>query len=79
MAIKKKPVKIAKKVQPKKAAKPAAKNVVTKKHAPEKPIKRDNPKKNTPVVKKPAASASKVITFKISNSGKKNGQPSFSC
>ncbi len=71
MATKKKPVKIAKKVPPKKTAKPAAKNVVTKKHAPEKPNKRDNPKKNTPVVKKPAATVSKTSHSKSAVPAKK--------
>jgi RNA polymerase-binding transcription factor DksA len=59
MAIKKKPVKAVKKVQPKKVAKPATRKVVAKKAAPAKSVKKDSPKKNTPVVKKSAASASK--------------------
>jgi hypothetical protein len=59
MAIKKKPVKAVKKVQPKKVAKPATKKVVAKKAAPAKSIKKDSPKKHTPVVKKSVASASK--------------------
>jgi len=59
MAIKKKPVKAVNKVQPKKVAKPATKKVVAKKAAPAKPVKKDSPKKHTPVVKKSAASASK--------------------
>src|SRR5579863_5323595 len=75
MAIKKKPVKTAKKVQPKKTAKPAAKNVVTKKHAPEKHVKRDNPKKNTPVVKKPVASVSKSSHTKSAVPAKKTASP----
>ncbi len=75
MAIKKKPVKTAKKVQPKKTAKPAAKNVVTKKHAPEKPVKRDNPKKHTPVVKKPAATVSKTSHSKSAVPAKKAASP----
>ena len=64
MAIKKKPVKAVKKVQPKKAAKPATKKVVAKKAAPVKPVKKDSPKKHTPVVKKSAASASKSAHVK---------------
>jgi RNA polymerase-binding transcription factor DksA len=64
MAIKKKPVKAVKKVQPKKVAKPAAKKVVAKKAAPAKPVKKDIPKKNTPVVKKSAASSSKSVHVK---------------
>jgi RNA polymerase-binding transcription factor DksA len=63
MAIKKKPVKAVKKVQPKKAAKPAAKpaakKVTAKKVAPANPVKKDSPKKNTHVVKKHVATASK--------------------
>ncbi|HEY2348491.1 MAG TPA: TraR/DksA C4-type zinc finger protein [Puia sp.] len=59
MAIKKKPVKAVKKVQPKKVVKPAVKKVAAKKVAPAKPVKKDSPKKNTPVVKKSAASESK--------------------
>jgi RNA polymerase-binding transcription factor DksA len=59
MAIKKKPVKAVKKVQPKKVAKPATKKVVAKKAAPAKSVKKDSTKKQIPVVKKPAASASK--------------------
>ena len=72
MAIKKKPVKAAKKVQPKKTAKPAAKKVVAKKPGPAKPVKKDSPKKHIPVVKKPAASVSKSVPFKNSGSGQKN-------
>jgi RNA polymerase-binding transcription factor DksA len=65
MAIKKKPVKTAKKVQPKKAAKPALKKVVAKKPAvPGKHVKKDIPKKNTHVVKKSAATASKSVHSK---------------
>jgi RNA polymerase-binding transcription factor DksA len=59
MAVKKKPVKPVKKVQPKKAAKPAAKKVAAKKVAQAKPVKKDSPKKHTPVVKKHVASVSK--------------------
>ena len=72
MAIKKKPVKAVKKVQPKKAAKPVAKKVVAKKPAPAKAVKKDSPKKNTPVVKKPVASASKSVHAKPSVSAKKS-------
>ncbi len=64
MAIKKKPVKAVKKVQLKKVAKPAAKKVVAKKAAPAKPVKKDSPKKHTPVVKKSAAPASKSAHVK---------------
>jgi RNA polymerase-binding transcription factor DksA len=71
MAIKKKPVKIAKKVQPKKAAKPAAKKPVAKKPAPVKTVKKDSSKKNTHVVKKPAAPASKSVHSKSTVSTKK--------
>jgi RNA polymerase-binding transcription factor DksA len=71
MAIKKKPVKAVKKVQPKKAAKPAAKKVVAKKPASVKPVKKESPKKHTPVVKKPVASASKSAHAKPSVSAKK--------
>jgi RNA polymerase-binding transcription factor DksA len=59
MAIKKKPAKAVKKVQPKKAAKPTAKKAVAKKPAPAKPVKKDIPKKHTPVVKKHVASVNK--------------------
>jgi RNA polymerase-binding transcription factor DksA len=59
MAIKKKPVKTVKKVQPKKAAKPADKKVVSKKAAVAKHVKKDSPKKHIPVAKKPVASVSK--------------------
>jgi RNA polymerase-binding transcription factor DksA len=59
MAVKKKPVKAVKKVQPKKAAKPAAKKAVAKKPVPAKPVKKDNSKKHNTVVKKPVASSSK--------------------
>ncbi len=71
MAIKKKPVKAFKKVQPKKAAKPAAKKVVAKKPVPAKTVKKDSPKKHNPVVKKPAASASKTVHSKTVGSTKK--------
>jgi RNA polymerase-binding transcription factor DksA len=64
MAVKKKPVKPVKKVQPKKAAKPAAKKVAAKKVAPVKPVKKDSPKKHTPVVKKHVASVSKSVHSK---------------
>jgi RNA polymerase-binding transcription factor DksA len=64
MAIKKKPVKAVKKVQPKKVAKPATKKVVAKKTAPAKPVKKDSPKKHTPVVKKSVVSASKSAHVK---------------
>jgi len=59
MAIKKKPVKAAKKVEPKKTAKPAVKKVIAKKVGTAKHVKKDSPKKHTPVVKKPVASVSK--------------------
>jgi RNA polymerase-binding transcription factor DksA len=59
MAVNKKPVKPVKKVQPKKAAKPAAKKVAAKKVVLAKPVKKDSPKKHTPVVKKHVASVSK--------------------
>ena len=65
MAIKKKPVKAVKKVQPKKVAKPATKKVVAKKAAPAKTVKKDSPKKHTPVVKKSAAPASKSAHAKV--------------
>ena len=71
MAIKKKAVKAVKKVQPKKAAKPAAKKVVAKKPASVKPVKKESPKKHTPVVKKPVAPASKSAHAKPSVSAKK--------
>ncbi|HEY4965569.1 MAG TPA: TraR/DksA C4-type zinc finger protein [Puia sp.] len=71
MAIKKKPVKTAKKVEPKKAAKPAAKKVVAKKPVPAKPVKKESPKKHTPVVKKTVASASKSAHAKPSAPAKK--------
>jgi RNA polymerase-binding transcription factor DksA len=71
MAIKKKPVKTGKKVQPKKAAKPVAKKVVVKKPAPAKSVKKDSHKKNTPVVKKPAASSSKTVHTKTVATAKK--------
>ncbi len=64
MAIKKKPVKAVKKVQPKKVAKPVAKKVTAKKVVPAKPVKKDSPKKNSPVVKKPAASVTKTVHAK---------------
>ena len=64
MAIKKKPVKAVKKVQPKKAAKPATKKIVAKKAAPVKPVKKDSPKKTQPVVKKSAAPESKTAHVK---------------
>ncbi len=72
MAIKKKPVKAVKKVQPKKAAKPVAKKVVAKKPALVKPVKKESPKKNTPVVKKPVASVSKPAHVKPSAPAKKS-------
>jgi RNA polymerase-binding transcription factor DksA len=72
MAIKKKPVKTAKKVQPKKAAKPVAKKAVAKKPvAPVKPVKKDSSKKNIQVVKKPVATASKSVHSKPAVSAKK--------
>jgi RNA polymerase-binding transcription factor DksA len=72
MAIKKKPVKAAKKVQPKKAAKPAAKKVVVaKKPVPAKPVKKDSPKKHNPVVKKPVATVSKSAHSKSAVPAKK--------
>jgi RNA polymerase-binding transcription factor DksA len=71
MAIKKKPVKAVKKVEPKKVAKPATKKVVAKKAAPVKPVKKDGPKKNTPVVKKTAVSASKSTHAKATVPAKK--------
>jgi RNA polymerase-binding transcription factor DksA len=64
MAIKKKPVKAVKKVQLKKVGKPATQKVVAKKAAPAKPVKKDSPKKHTPVVKKSAAPASKSAHVK---------------
>jgi RNA polymerase-binding transcription factor DksA len=73
MAIKKKPVKAVKKVQPKKVVKPAVKKVAAKKVAPAKPVKKDSPKKNTPVVKKSAASASKSAHVKAVVPAKKAG------
>jgi RNA polymerase-binding transcription factor DksA len=75
MAIKKKPVKAVKKVQPKKAAKPAAKKVVAKKPAPAKPVKKDSHKKNTQVVKKPVASSSKTVHTKTVAPAKKAANP----
>jgi RNA polymerase-binding transcription factor DksA len=75
MAIKKKPVKAAKKVQPKKAAKPAAKKVVAKKPVPAKPVKKDSPKKHNPVVKKSAAPVSKTVHNKTAGSAKKPHAP----
>jgi RNA polymerase-binding transcription factor DksA len=75
MAIKKKPVKAAKKIQPKKAAKPAAKKVVAKKPVPAKPAKKDSPKKNNTVVKKSAAPVSKTVHNKTSGSIKKPHAP----
>jgi RNA polymerase-binding transcription factor DksA len=71
MAIKKKPVKSVKKVQPKKAAKSAAKKVAAKKVAPVKSVKKEGPKKHTPVVKKPAASVSKSVHSKVAVPAKK--------
>jgi RNA polymerase-binding transcription factor DksA len=71
MAIKKKPVKTAKKVQPKKAAKPVAKKPVAKKPAPVKSVKKDSSKKNTHVVKKPVATASKSSHSKPAVAAKK--------
>ncbi len=76
MAIKKKPVKAVKKVQPKKAAKPVAKKVVAKKPVPAKPVKKDSPKKHIPVVKKSAASASKSVPVKAVVPAKKVVVPS---
>ncbi len=75
MAIKKKPVKAVKKVQPKKTAKPAAKKVVTKKPAPAKHVKKDSPKKHIQVVKKPVASASKSSHSKTAIPAKKTASP----
>jgi RNA polymerase-binding transcription factor DksA len=71
MAIKKKPVKAVKKVQPKKTAKPAAKKATAKKVVPAKSIKKDSPKKHTPVVKKPVASSSKSVPTKTAVPAKK--------
>ena len=71
MAIKKKPVKSVKKVQPKKAAKPAPKKVVAKKPAPAKSAKKDSSKKITPVVKKHVASESKSANSKSAVPAKK--------
>jgi RNA polymerase-binding transcription factor DksA len=71
MAIKKKPVKAVKKVQPKKAAKPAAKKVVAKKPVPAKPVKKDISKKHIPVAKKPVASANKSVHTKSAAPAKK--------
>jgi len=59
MAIKKKPVKPAKKAQPKKAAKPAAKKVVAKKVSAVKPVKKDTSKKHVTVTKKTTVSTGK--------------------
>jgi RNA polymerase-binding transcription factor DksA len=75
MAIKKKPVKAVKKVQPKKAAKPVTKKIVAKKAVPAKPVKKDSPKKHIPVVKKPAASASKSVPVKTVVQAKKVAAP----
>jgi RNA polymerase-binding transcription factor DksA len=75
MAIKKKPVKAVKKVQPKKAAKPVAKKVTAKKVALAKPVKKDSPKKHTPVVKKSAASANKSVHSKSTVPAKKTTAP----
>ncbi len=75
MAIKKKPVKTAKKVQPKKTAKPAVKKVVTKKPAPVKHVKKDSPKKNIQVVKKPVAPESKSSHSKAPVQAKKTISP----
>ena len=72
MAINKKPVKAVKKVQPKKVAKPATKKVVAKKAAPAKPVKKDSPKKHTPVVKKSAATPSKISPCKSRGSSEKS-------
>jgi RNA polymerase-binding transcription factor DksA len=77
MAIKKKPVKAVKKVQPKKAAKPVAKKVVAKKPAPAKSVKKESPKKHIPVVKKSAASASKSVPVKAVVPAKKVAAPSL--
>jgi len=71
MAIKKKPVKTVKKVQPKKAAKPPAKKAVAKKPVTVKPVKKDSPKKHTPVVKKHAASPTKTVHSKSAVPAKK--------
>jgi RNA polymerase-binding transcription factor DksA len=71
MAIKKKPVKAVKKVQPKKATKPAAKKVVAKKPAPAKPVKKDSTKKHNPVVKKPVATVNKTVHTKTAGPAKK--------
>jgi RNA polymerase-binding transcription factor DksA len=71
MAIKKKPVKAAKKVLPKKTAKPAVKKVVAKKVSAVKHVKKDSPKKNIQVVKKPAASVSKSSHSKAAIPAKK--------
>ena len=64
MAVKKKPVKAVKKVQPKKVAKPVARKGTAKKVVPAKTVKKDSPKKNSPVVKKPAAPVSKTVHAK---------------
>ena len=64
MAIKKKPVKTVKKVQPKKATKPVAKKVVAKKPVLAKPVKKDSLKKKSQVVKKPAVLVSKSVHTK---------------
>jgi RNA polymerase-binding transcription factor DksA len=71
MAIKKKPVKTVKKVQPKKASKPVAKKAPAKKVAPVKSVKKDSPKKNTQVVKKSVASSSKSVPSKTAVPAKK--------
>jgi RNA polymerase-binding transcription factor DksA len=75
MAMKKKPVKSAKKVQPKKATKPVAKKVVAKKPAPAKPVKKESPQKNTQVVKKPVAPVSKSAPSKAVVPAKKGANP----
>ncbi len=78
MAIKKKPVKPVKKVQPKNAAKPVAKKATAKKVAPVKTVKKESPKKHTPVVKKPVATASKSVHPKVSVPAKKPATVSHS-
>ena len=75
MAIKKKPVKVVKKVQPKKATKPAAKKAIAKKPVPAKPVKKDSTKKHPPVAKKPVASVSKSAHPKSTAPAKKPAAP----
>ena len=61
MAIKKKPVKAVKKVQAKKATKPAVKKVPAKKVVPSKSVRKDSHKKNVQVVKKIAVAKQSTL------------------